>query len=100
MKREGSTGSLFWFFRERIPPFLRENRKIIAQFAFTLLFIALGIWFIKHERAELVDVKNTLISGKVAMDAGWHRDNDDIYHSPGSDVCFFFCICSDQSFFI
>jgi phosphatidylglycerol lysyltransferase len=64
MAREGSTGSLLWILREHVNPFLRENRKIIAQSTFTLLFIGLGIWFIKHERAELVDVKNALVAAK------------------------------------
>ncbi len=60
MKRVVSIGSFSSRFKERVNPFLRENRKIIAQFIFTLFFIAIGIWFIKHERAELVEVKNVL----------------------------------------
>jgi phosphatidylglycerol lysyltransferase len=43
-------------FNEHINPFIRENKKIISQFIFTLFFIILGIWFIKHERAELNNV--------------------------------------------
>lgn len=46
-------------------PFLKENRKIIAQFIFTLLFLGLGIWFIKHQRTELQQVKTVLGT------AGW-----------------------------
>jgi phosphatidylglycerol lysyltransferase len=49
---------------ERTRPFLRENRKIILQFIFTVFFFAIGIWFIKHEGSELVEVKNVLISAK------------------------------------
>ena len=64
MRREGSTGSLSYYYKEHFSPFLRENGKIIAQFIFTLLFIALGIWFIKHEHAELFEVKNVLVSAK------------------------------------
>jgi phosphatidylglycerol lysyltransferase len=64
MKGETSAGSLSFFYKERIHPVIRENRKIIAQFSFTLLFIALGIWFIKHEHAELLDVKNALVSAR------------------------------------
>ena len=54
-----------WNCNERIPPFLLENSKIIAQFTLTLLFIALGIWFIEYVRAELSEVK------KVLSDASW-----------------------------
>jgi phosphatidylglycerol lysyltransferase len=64
MKSDRSTGTLMWYLREHIHPFLRENRKIIAQSAFTLLFIGLGIWFIKHERAELLDVKKALVAAR------------------------------------
>ncbi len=43
---------------------MTENKKIIAQFILTLFFFAIGIWFIKHEGAELVEVKKVLISAK------------------------------------
>lgn len=36
------------------------NSKIIAQFILTFLFLALAIWFIKHEKAELQDVGKVL----------------------------------------
>lgn len=45
--------------------FLRENGKIIIQFIFTMFFIALGIWFFHHERTELEEVKQTLISSSL-----------------------------------
>lgn len=45
-----------------IPPFVRENGKIIASFIFTVFFLALFIWFIKHEQGELKQVKRLLIS--------------------------------------
>lgn len=64
MKRERSSGSLLWYLREHVNPFLRENRKIIAQATFTILFIALGLWFIKNERSELADVKHALVAAK------------------------------------
>lgn len=48
-----------------IPPFIRENGKIIASFIFTLFFIALSVWFIKHEQTELVQVK------KLVSTANW-----------------------------
>jgi phosphatidylglycerol lysyltransferase len=64
MKREASIDSSIFHFKERAKPFLRENRKIIVQFIFTLFFFAIGIWFIKHEGSELVEVKNALISAK------------------------------------
>ena len=45
-----------------IPPFVRENGKIIASFIFTLFFLALSIWFIKHEQSELRQVKQLLLT--------------------------------------
>ena len=50
--------------KERSVSFIRENGKLVGQFILTLFFIILGIWFLKHEQAELSDVKNTLISSK------------------------------------
>ena len=41
-----------------------ENRKLIAQFILTFLFIAIGIWFIKHERSELREVKLVLFDSQ------------------------------------
>ncbi len=49
-------------FKEHSNPFLRENKKIIIQFILTLFFIAIGIWFIQHERSELFQVKDVLKS--------------------------------------
>jgi phosphatidylglycerol lysyltransferase len=43
---------------------VRENRKLIAQFFLTALFIVLGTWFFKHERAELREVKSVLFSSQ------------------------------------
>ena len=64
MKNKISFNSIFSFSSDRLKPFLLENKKIIAQFTFSLLFIGLGIWFLKHERAELIDVKKSLIAAK------------------------------------
>jgi phosphatidylglycerol lysyltransferase len=52
--------------KERNIPFIWENRKIIIQFIFTFLFIALGIWFVKHEKAEISEVKNVLNSAHAS----------------------------------
>ncbi|EDM36659.1 hypothetical protein PBAL39_25365 [Pedobacter sp. BAL39] len=41
-------------------PFLRENRKIISSYVFTLFFIALAIWFLKQERGEIRQVQHLL----------------------------------------
>ena len=48
--------------KERIQPFLYENGKIIVQSIFTIFFFAIGIWFIRHERAELSEIRNALAS--------------------------------------
>jgi phosphatidylglycerol lysyltransferase len=45
-------------------PFIRENYKIMFSYVFTLFFIGLGIWFIQHERAELQQVKELVITSK------------------------------------
>jgi phosphatidylglycerol lysyltransferase len=60
MKREFSASYFSKLFKERTNPFLRENKNIILQFIFTLFFIAIGIWFIQHERSELVKVKEVM----------------------------------------
>lgn len=44
-----------------IPPFIQENGKIIAGFIFTLFFLGLFIWFIKHEQGELKQVRQLLL---------------------------------------
>jgi phosphatidylglycerol lysyltransferase len=41
---------------------IKQNHKIILQVAFGLLFVALGIYFIKHEVGELSNVRSTLVS--------------------------------------
>jgi len=42
--------------------FIRENGKIITQFVLTLFFIIVGIWFLKHEHAELQKVSVSITS--------------------------------------
>jgi phosphatidylglycerol lysyltransferase len=64
MKHAVSTCSSPSFFKDRVNPFFRENGKMIAQFILTLFFFAIGIWFIKHESAEFVEVKRALISAR------------------------------------
>jgi phosphatidylglycerol lysyltransferase len=58
------TNSFFKFLKERSLPFLRENGKILTQFIFSLLFIGLAIWFVKHEKSELHSVRQLLVSSK------------------------------------
>ncbi len=53
------------FIKERSLPFFRENSKLLAQAIFTIFFIGLGIWFIKHEPTQFADVKRML------LDADW-----------------------------
>ncbi|MHB1178723.1 MAG: phosphatidylglycerol lysyltransferase domain-containing protein [Daejeonella sp.] len=47
-----------------LTPFIRENSKIIAGFIFTLFFLALAIWFIRHEQTELQHVRKLLFTAK------------------------------------
>ncbi len=64
MEREFSIHRISNLLKEHANPFLRENKKIILQFVFTLFFFAIGIWFIQHERSELGQVKEVLHSAK------------------------------------
>ena len=64
MKISTFVSTLKSLFKKQVSPFIRENVKLIAQFIFTLFFIAIGIWFIKHEQAELNEVKNVLTSAR------------------------------------
>ncbi|HEX3010281.1 MAG TPA: bifunctional lysylphosphatidylglycerol flippase/synthetase MprF [Bacteroidales bacterium] len=60
MKAKVFLTTLAMFFKERSVPFIRGNGKIIAQFVFGAFFIGIGIWFIKHEKAELLQISNIL----------------------------------------
>lgn len=61
MKALNISNTFFSFFKKRKgTSFLAENDKIIRQFIFTIFFIGIGIWFIKHERSELGQVKNVI----------------------------------------
>lgn len=42
-----------------------ENRKIILQGILAVLFIALALYFIKHEQTEMAEVKKTLFRSNV-----------------------------------
>jgi phosphatidylglycerol lysyltransferase len=64
MERKFSIGMIPSLFKEHANPFIRENKKIIIQFVFTLFFFGIGIWFVQHERSELVQVKDVLRSAK------------------------------------
>ncbi|MEP6803962.1 MAG: bifunctional lysylphosphatidylglycerol flippase/synthetase MprF [Flavobacterium sp.] len=64
MKLLTISNAFFSYFKEKKGiSFLRENDKIIRQFILTLFFIGIGIWFIKHERSELGEVKNVIADG-------------------------------------
>lgn len=53
------------FLKHGARPGFKSNTKIIAQFALTSLFIALGVIFIKNEHSEIINVKDVLISSKI-----------------------------------
>jgi phosphatidylglycerol lysyltransferase len=56
-----SLGSLKFHLKQRYT-LISENRKIIFQFILAILFITVGAWFIKHEQAELGEVKHILLT--------------------------------------
>ena len=64
MKMAASFQTIRKIVKEQTKPFLWENKKIIGQFIFTIFFIAIGIWFIEHERAELGEVKTALATAR------------------------------------
>ncbi len=41
---------------------IRENSRLIAQFLFTAMFIGIGFWFLKHEKTEIQNIRNTLLT--------------------------------------
>jgi phosphatidylglycerol lysyltransferase len=43
-----------------IAPFIRENAKMISSYVFTLFFVGVAIWFVKHEGEELKEVRPLL----------------------------------------
>ena len=46
---------------------IRENRKLITQFLLTILFIAIAIWFLKHEKSELAEVQAVLVMSRLPI---------------------------------
>lgn len=44
---------------------IRENRKLITQFIFTVFFIAIATWGIKHEQTEFGQVQKVLFSSRA-----------------------------------
>jgi phosphatidylglycerol lysyltransferase len=67
MEPSGPSNSFYAFLKKRGIPFLRENGKIISQFIFTLFFIGLALWFFKHEKTELYDVRDLLESSGLQI---------------------------------
>jgi phosphatidylglycerol lysyltransferase len=64
MSNTAVSKSFFRFVKGKSIPFFRENGRILAQFIFALLFIGLAIWFLKHEKTELHDVRNLIATSK------------------------------------
>jgi phosphatidylglycerol lysyltransferase len=52
------------FLRQKGIPYVRENGKMIGQYIFTVFFIGLGIWFIRHEETELHQVRHILLTSR------------------------------------
>ena len=52
-------------FRENLSPFLQENVKLIIQFILTAFFIFMAAWFISHEKAELLSVREILAGANI-----------------------------------
>jgi phosphatidylglycerol lysyltransferase len=50
------------FLKEKVFIFLSENGKIVTQFLFTSLFIGMAVWFIRHEKSELYNVRDIILN--------------------------------------
>jgi phosphatidylglycerol lysyltransferase len=62
MGKEKSAIAKRSFFKDIVFRFFHENGKIIAQFLVTSVFISMAVWFISHEKSELSNVRDTLMS--------------------------------------
>ena len=51
--------------KKQANPFILENKRVIFQFILTLFFIALAIWFIRHQKSELLNVGQSLVSANL-----------------------------------
>ena len=45
----------------------KTNKKLILKIGFAVLFILLGIYFIKHEKAEVLQVKSVLLQANKSL---------------------------------
>jgi phosphatidylglycerol lysyltransferase len=67
MKRPAKAITVNRFFSHKAFVLIRENRKLIIQFLFTVLFVYTAFWFISHERSEIGSVRGIIKSA----DANW-----------------------------
>jgi Uncharacterized conserved protein len=65
MAKADKVFSLKNFFKEKLFVFLSENGRVITQFLFTALFIGMAAWFIKHEKPELSNVRDIILSANI-----------------------------------
>jgi phosphatidylglycerol lysyltransferase len=65
MAKADQVFSLKSFFKEKLFVFLSENGRVITQFLFTALFIGMAAWFIKHEKPELSNVRDIILSANI-----------------------------------
>ncbi len=50
-------------FRKESFQYIKDNGKLISQIILAVFFIALAIWFFRHERPEVQKIQQTLING-------------------------------------
>jgi phosphatidylglycerol lysyltransferase len=65
MVKKNSAAFIRSFFHEKLIVFIQENGRLIAQFLFTALFIGAAAWFIKHEKPELKNVRDIILSADI-----------------------------------
>jgi phosphatidylglycerol lysyltransferase len=61
MAIENSIRMIQSFLKDKVFIFLSENSKIITQFLFSAIFIAIAAWFISHQKTELLNVRDVLL---------------------------------------
>ncbi len=53
------------FIKNKVFSFFQKNVGWIGQLIFTILFVALAVWFVMHKKSELLEVKSTLLNSRL-----------------------------------
>lgn len=64
MKETKNTDTRLSLLQKKVIAFFSKNGKLLGQIILTLGFFLIGFWFIKEERGELYQIKNSLTEAK------------------------------------